>query len=379
MTPALPSLSPSALLPQWPPARIGNFPIDLLMRTTSSPGRDVALYYLARTALFHGLRALGIGSGDVVLMPAYHHGVEVETVRATGAGVHFYAIDRRFQADLDDLRRLSRALRTRALYLTHFLGLSQPLDPLLAWARERGLLVIEDCALALLSRDPSGRSLGSHGDLAIFCLYKSVPVPHGGLAVSRVRLPRLTTSPWLATCHHLSGSLLARCELVGAAPWLRQGARWLSRSLIDRAVPPVPVGRQHLRTSELHLGASRIVPHLLRRFDFEQIAVRRRRNYHRLLAMLDERAVPSGALPPGTVPLFLPLAVADRQLALAHFHRARIEAVDFWRHGDPSCQEDRFADTRWLRRHVIELPIHQDLDDEVVDQIGRVAREVRHA
>ena len=40
---------------------------------------------------------------QAVLMPAYHHGVEVEAVRRTGAEVVFYRVDRAWNADLDDV------------------------------------------------------------------------------------------------------------------------------------------------------------------------------------------------------------------------------------------------------------------------------------
>jgi dTDP-4-amino-4,6-dideoxygalactose transaminase len=48
--------------------------------------------------------------------------------------------------------------------------------------RDRSMLLVEDCALSLLS-EPDGEPLGSHGDWSIFCLYKTLPVPNGALLV----------------------------------------------------------------------------------------------------------------------------------------------------------------------------------------------------
>jgi dTDP-4-amino-4,6-dideoxygalactose transaminase len=65
--------------------------------------------------------------------------------------------------------------------------------------------------------------------------------------------------------------------------------------------------------------------------------------------------------------------VTDRQRVLERLWAAGIEAIDLWRQGlEP---EDEFPDTRTLRRHVIELPCHQDLGAPEIDRVGRAFRE----
>src|SRR5262245_42829462 len=95
--------------------------------------------------------------------------------------------------------------------------------------------LVEDCALSLYSRDPSGRWLGSTGDLSIFCLYKTLPVPHGGVALGPA-LPTATPPDTLSTWHHLGGSLLTRAELFGgrAGRLVRQLVRQAVRRSVDR-------------------------------------------------------------------------------------------------------------------------------------------------
>jgi dTDP-4-amino-4,6-dideoxygalactose transaminase len=370
---ALPTLAPRALFAgSHPPC----YPID---RVDGSDGH-ARLYYLARNGLYHGLSALGIGSGDAVLMPAYHHGVEVEAVRHTGATVEMYRVTRDMTADLDDARRLARqGRRVRVLYLIHYAGFPQPVEEARALCRERGLYLVEDCALALFSRDPSGRPLGAGADLSLFCLYKTLPVPHGGIAVANCPLPSPSAAPLGATLHHLGGSLLENLEISGglAARALRRGVQLMSRSVVDKVVPKVQTGTQHLRPAELPLGAHPIVRAMLRTVDAERIATRRRHNYSRLLAQLGEqRAVPAGPLPEGAVPLFFPLAVSDRRRALAELSARQVDAIDFWSVGDRAANDPRFGDVRWLRRHVIEIPIHQDLDDAAIDRVALAVKEV---
>jgi hypothetical protein len=375
--PALPTLSPATLAPRLAPPRPAPFPLDRLAGDPRS-----RLYYLARNGIYHGLRALGVGRGDAVAMPAYHHGVEVEAVRATGAEVRFYRVDRRLHADLDHVEELARSGSLRALYLTHFAGFAQPLAQARALCRAAGLLLIEDCALALLSRAPDGVPLGQGADLAVYCLYKSLPVPHGGLAIARAPLPEPVRPPLGSTLHHVAGSLLARAEAKEgrAGAHLRALARLASRRVVDRMVGCVQVGTQHLSPGELGLGASSLVPQLLGRIDATMVAVRRRRNYRRLLEALgDDRRVPTGPLAPGEVPLFLPLEVDHRARALSHLAARGVEAVDFWSFGDPACDLSRFSEVAELRRKVIEIPIHQDLDDEAVDGLAVSVKEALRA
>jgi hypothetical protein len=365
--PALPTLRPAHLLPTLGRAAPLPFPLG------EPPGR-VRRSYLARGAIASGLAALGLPPDAVALMPGYHHGVEVEAVRAAGLSVRFYDVAPDLTIDLDTLRaRLDR--RVRVVYATHFAGFPAPVAALRALCDERDLVLLEDCALALLSRAPDGQPLGTTGDLAVFCLYKTVPVPHGGLLIARHLPPEPARSPRLAaTLSHVCGSLLRSLEAaspeIGAA--VREGLRRAFR-LVPAEVR-APVGRQHLDPAELSLGASRLLDHILPHLAYRDIVARRRRNYRRLATLVDA-PVPTGPLPSGTCPLFVPVRVAARDTVLAHLWRRGIEAVDLWREGlEPAGELPGAAE---LRRHVIELPCHQDLDDQDIDRVAAVFREAR--
>jgi len=77
---------------------------------------------------------------------------------------------------------------TRAIYLIHYAGFPGPVEELRAVCRERGLLLIEDCAHALLS-SLGDRPLGTFGDAAIYCLYKMLPTPHGAATILHREVP----------------------------------------------------------------------------------------------------------------------------------------------------------------------------------------------
>src|SRR5688572_20322235 len=105
--PAFPTLSPSALLRR--PRREQSFPF-------SSP--RIRYFYFARNGLWHLVKLLGL-EGREILMPSYHHGVEVETLMDAGASLRFYRVGRRMEVDLDDIER-KIGPQTAALHMTHF-------------------------------------------------------------------------------------------------------------------------------------------------------------------------------------------------------------------------------------------------------------------
>lgn len=381
--PALPTLSPRALWPRTVP-RLRPFPFDQLAH---QDGR-AQLYYLARNGIYHGLRVFGLGPGDAVLMPSYHHGVEVEAVRQLGAVPSFYQVgsssdgDPSWQMDIDDIRRRARQPGVRAIYVTHMAGWPQPVDEIRGWARGQGLLVVEDCALSLLAAHADGRPLGQNADLAVYCLYKTLPLPHGGLAVARWPLPSGRRPPLYSTLHNLGGAMLAHGELrLGPiAGRLRAKLQQLMRSTVDRALSQIQVGTLHLRPEELGLGASRFVERFIERFgqdDAARVVARRRRNFSMLLDSLgDARHTAVAHLPVGACPLFFPLLVEDRRAVLEKLWSRGVEAVDFWSVGDAAAAAAEFPAAARLRRTLIEIPLHQGLDDVSMKLVARAVKDV---
>ena len=369
--PATPTLWPEMLSP-LAPERPPPFPFGA-PRTT--------FYYLARNAVFHGARLLGL-AGREVLVPAYHHGVEVGALFAAGAIPRFVRVDGRMRLDLEDAERRIGP-RTRALYVIHYAGFAQPMDDVLALARRRGLAVVEDCALSLLASE-AGRPLGSRGDLGIFCLYKTLPVPNGGALV--VNDPAVAAAPdapvpapVVSTLSHAAGALLANLALRGGEPGeaVRSGVRRAyAAGRAASGLHPVSTGTPEFDPALVDLGMSPLSAFVARRLDPAAIVAARRRNYFLLLGRLRDRIPPVfGELPPGACPLFYPLVVEDKAAVAARLAARRVETVDFWRDPHPLCPRGEFPEAEALRRRVLELPVHQDLDPEDVANVARAVQE----
>ncbi|MBI4953026.1 MAG: DegT/DnrJ/EryC1/StrS family aminotransferase [Myxococcales bacterium] len=337
-------------------------------------------YFRARNALYHLFRALGIGPGDFVVAPDYHHGNETAAVRATGADLRFYPIDRRLAPDLDAVRGLCAA-GAKALLVIHYLGWPQPIAELRAIAREHGVTLVEDCALAMLS-DVDEAPLGSFGDYSVFCLYKTLPVPNGAVLVANTStgppLPAATKSPgWPSvagrTAERLNDWLRLRNDRVGrpAAALKRLAGDVLTRAGVARW----PTGDSGFELDGVDLAMSPLTEHLLPRFDYAAIRCRRRANFLGLRARLQGQVTPLfDELPPGTCPLFFPVLVADKQATVAALVARGVQAIPFWNQGDAAaCRPG--SDAAFLRRHVMELPVHQGLDAAALDFVAaEVAR-----
>ena len=386
--PSLPTLNPLHLLPSLGSSRPALFPLDRL----DDPAAQ--RFYLARAGVYHTMRHWLCAPGEkiaqsnnTVLMPAYHHGVEVEAVRAAGANIVFYRVDADMRIDLDDIARKAAQPGVRVVYVTHFVGFAQPIAEVRKIAQAHNLRLFEDCALALFSRSPEGVPLGSLGDASCYCLYKTLPVPHGGLLLAP-DVPRatVTTPPLLSTLHHVAGLILTHLELhsAGLGGAIRAAARATSQATVDKAVTTVQTGTMHIAEHDLDLGASRWVAPILARTDTEMVVARRRHNFSRLATALDGVLPVVGApLLPGVCPLFLPVRIdstrcngLDKPMIMQRLHAVGIDAIDFWDSGDPLCDPHEFPEVTQLRHEILELPCHQSLDDDDIDQVAHAMKQI---
>jgi dTDP-4-amino-4,6-dideoxygalactose transaminase len=335
-------------------------------------------FYRARNAIYHLFRSLRFAPGETVLVPAYHHGNEVRAIRAAGVSIRFYPITRALEPDLDALKKLCRS-DVRALFVIHYLGWPQPIKELTALCRERGLVLIEDCALALFS-ETDGRPLGSFGDYAIYCLYKTLPLPHGGLLVQNTRALDELAGLELEPCSFASVAgrnaeltlEWLRSRVNGVGKTLAELKRTAGRTLSALGVQRLPVGDTGFDPDSVNTGISPWSVRLLHRFDYAAIPRKRREHFLFLYRKLAGRAtLLEKDLAEGVCPLFFPLLVPDKRAAAEALWRRGIGAVEFWNEGDPEASREAFPQVQFLRDHLLELPIHQELTPAHLEYMAR--------
>lgn len=123
-------------------------------------------------ALVIALRALGIGHGDEVIVPAYSFFATAGTVLTVGATPVFVDIDP--QTYLIDTAKITRAIteRTRAILPVHLYGQAADMEEINQIAAMHGLKVVEDNAQAF-GATYHGKHTGALGDLGCLSFFPS--------------------------------------------------------------------------------------------------------------------------------------------------------------------------------------------------------------
>lgn len=186
------------------------------------------------TAALHcALAALGIGSGDEVLVPALAVIMSIVPVLYQGATPVFVdAAPGRIDFDYDDLdRKLSP--RTKAILPVYLWGVAYDMPRLLQFAREHHLAVIEDACQAHGSQW-DGTYLGTWGDIGCFSMRdgKLISTGEGGfLLTNQTALAehcRTFRSHW-AMPHDPTRSY----QQIGQNYRLSEIQAWLGRKYLD--------------------------------------------------------------------------------------------------------------------------------------------------
>lgn len=137
------------------------------------------------TALHLALLALGIGTGDEVIVPTLTYIAAVNAISYTGAlPVFVDSLSADWQMDPADIARKITS-RTRAVMVVHLYGHPCNMAEISALAKQHGLFVIEDAAEAF-GASFDGRLVGGFGDIATFSFYgnKTITTGEGGMVVT---------------------------------------------------------------------------------------------------------------------------------------------------------------------------------------------------
>jgi len=338
------------------------------------PGRRLALCANARAGIRQACDRLGLGPGDEILVPAWNCGSEVDPLLDAGLSVRLFPTDRAGRADPDEIAaRLGP--KTRAVYLIHYFGWPQPEAAAISeLCRARGLALIEDCALALLSDDGQG-AVGRHGDASVFCLYKFFPLIGGGALALREDLeaprfprpfPRKTETKALA--RELARRLLGPDGIDALKRRLgRDGGAEAAPVEIGDGLPDMP-GHYYFDSALRDAGPAAITRRLVARLGPAGEVEARQANLARLteaLAGVERMDFPLGPPPPGAGPLsaFVLLPAGRRDAVCAALQARGIAATPWW----SGCHRgldwtDPAAETALdLKARGLSLPIHPAL------------------
>jgi dTDP-4-amino-4,6-dideoxygalactose transaminase len=154
-------------------------------------------------ALVIAMRALNIGAGDEVIIPAYTFFATAGTVMSVGATPVFVDVDP-VSYEMDVAQIESRITpRTKAIIPVHLYGHPAEMDPILEIARAHGLKVIEDNAQGF-GATYRGRKTGTMGDIGCLSFFPTKNLGasgDGGMVVTNneslaERMRMLRTHGW---------------------------------------------------------------------------------------------------------------------------------------------------------------------------------------
>lgn len=331
------------------------------------PSGDAVLYDRVKHGLSATLRAAD--HEGTLLLPAYIPGGVTWAALDAGFDVRYYPVN-------DDLSLPVAAVTDRieevdpaAILFVHYLGFADDrFEELASLARERETLVIEDCARAIFSRDGDGRLLGATGDIALFCLHKTLPVPNGGLVVAReMHVPRPEgRRSERGTIPRVAALAIARRGriLLNPPPTIERAT--------DAKLDSVAAGKPKREPGSLtYRGLHHSRP--------EKIRSARSKRYRTLRSLLVENTtlrVVTPEAPAGSSPYGVAALAPDsesRQRIVRSLRRRGLPCEVFtwpavYRHAE--SQSSTGAET--LRDRLLIFPTHQDLVDGTVERMASV-------
>jgi dTDP-3-amino-3,4,6-trideoxy-alpha-D-glucose transaminase len=209
-------------------------------------------------ALALALRALEIGPGDEVIVPANSFIATAEAVSAVGARPRIVDVDP--DSHLITAEHVAAALgpRVRCVIPVHLFGATVELDPILELAREAGVHVLEDACQAHGARY-RGQRVGTLGALGCFSFYPAKNLGawgDGGAVVTAIpelaeRVRLLRSHGERPRYHHRVVGATARLDALQAALLRRKLTRLdrrnderrrLGSELRARLTPPAAAG-----------------------------------------------------------------------------------------------------------------------------------------
>jgi perosamine synthetase len=135
-------------------------------------------------AIYLGLKALGIGEGDEVIVPNFTFIASATAVEMVGAKPVFCEIDDSLHLDLDIAEKLI-SKKTKAIMPVHIYGMACDMEKVKTFSRKFHLKIIEDAAQGIGVKW-GNQNVGTFGDIGTFSFFadKTITTGEGGFIVT---------------------------------------------------------------------------------------------------------------------------------------------------------------------------------------------------
>jgi dTDP-4-amino-4,6-dideoxygalactose transaminase len=327
--------------------------------------RERIIYYdRGRSAILDSIRVLGIKKGERVLLPSYTCYDTTLPFHHREVGIDYYEVDKSLAPDKMDLEQKLNTGRYAALFIIHFFGFPQDLDYIRQLKKKYGIKLIEDCAHAFMSRN-NDEPLGTLGDVSIFTLRKSIPLPSLG-----VLLVNDTTSIFTnRTESPLHTSMKSICKRVFENLKFQSGLNMRKRINTVAATP-----HNSMKSDSPPTGlVSEINKRLLRNLNYDKIFKARRKNFTHILDRIRKNSDLKplfSTLPDGVSPLVFPLLIKERDSVCKYLNISGIDAFPWpYLPEEVASDSNNYEVARRLADSILLIPVHQDLKPKHINYI----------
>lgn len=148
--------------------------------------REYALAFNNCTAaLITGMKSMGIGVGDDVIVQSLVHSADPNSIAATGANPVFAEVDEKTLCLSTDIIEKVKTVKTKAVLFVNLYGNTSDLDEMSEYCGKNGLILINDCAPALFSMYKN-KPIASYGDFSALSFFadKTITTGEGGMLLT---------------------------------------------------------------------------------------------------------------------------------------------------------------------------------------------------
>jgi dTDP-4-amino-4,6-dideoxygalactose transaminase len=367
---------------------------DEIAEAAWSDRDDLVFCLTERTGFDLLLQALALPKGSEVLVSAVtiddmvriirHHGLVPVPVDLRSADVSL---------DQESLER-AWSPQTKAILFAHLFGARIDMQPLVEWAKQRDVMIWEDCAQAFEGANYTGHA---ESDIAMFSFgpIKTATALYGGLIKGRdaalLRRMRVLQSDYpvqrrssflrrivtyalikAASSRFAFGLCVRLCGLTGRD----------YDGLVNRTVRNIP-GDDFFAALRQRPSAPllRLIARRLRSFDQQRLA--RRSEKGKLLAESVQGSVecPAAAAMHHSFWVF-PICVANEELVLASLRRGGFDATAGSQLRAVSPPPDRpeleAKEARRLIEGMIFVPVYHEMPDHEIERLATVLKQATH-
>lgn len=336
--------------------------------------KDTLLTSCARHAIFQGCKALGLKKDDGVLAPGFICNTVTLPMENAGLRIHTFNLNKDLSIDWEDvLKTLKASSKIKALVWYHYLGIPLEFEEVQRFCKHHGLLFIEDCAHSLFTQI-NGKPCGRGGDIAVFSIFKMIPVLHAGALVVNNSKYKIKTKPKSLELNQEYLDNLSKIELYRHQLFM-QSLDSSTQVLRITYKEFAKFSMNHQAQFDKLYKIDNVSRTIMLNIDPQAVRLARTQNFKYYLKYFKEISV-FKTLPNGACPLSFPIWTKERDALRKRIENRGVEGLTYWPdYLLPEGAIKRHPNSKWLADSILSVPCHQDLGEEELKYVCQILNE----